>query len=138
MVLNAEGKMLLVFQHSNSWSFPKGGVEQGETLREAAKREIGEETGITDLTFIQELGSYERYSISLDGVSEQKDWGVRKRTIFLFTTAQTSLDGANDPTGEITDVRWATVDEALELLTHPKDKEFLASVRDKISAYDAG
>lgn len=131
-MLNGEGKMLLVFQHSNTWSFPKGGVESGESELEAAKREIGEETGITDLTLVKELGSYERYSIGKDGISEQKDWGLRKRTIFLFATSQTNLDGRHDPTGEITDARWVTIDEAIDLLTHPKDKEFLASVRERV------
>lgn len=128
IVLNGEGKLLLVFQHSNTWSFPKGGVDKGETELEAAKREIREETGITDLALIKELGSYERYSIGKDGVSEQKEWGLRKRTIFLFTTSQTVF-GPADPDGEITDVRWVTIDEALALLSHPKDKEFLAGVR---------
>jgi 8-oxo-dGTP pyrophosphatase MutT (NUDIX family) len=122
-----------VFQHSNSWSFPKGKLNPGESELEAAKREIGEETGVTDLTVVQELGSYERYSIAKDGVSEIKDWGLRKRTIFLFTTRQTEVQ-SHDPDNEISQVRWVTLDEALQLLTHPKDKEFLASVKPGILA----
>ena len=125
--------MLVVHQHNNSWSFPKGGIEPGESALEAAQREIVEETGISELKLLAELGSYERYSIALDGVGEQKELGLRKRTFFLFTTNQTELH-AEDPDGEITEARWVTIDEAQQLLTHPKDKEFLASVRDKIAA----
>jgi 8-oxo-(d)GTP phosphatase len=131
VVLNAAGKMLLVYQHSDSWSLPKGGIEVGESELAAAEREIGEETGVTDLTLVTELGSYERYSLALGGKEEQKEWGLRKRTVFLFTTNQTQLR-QHDPRGEITEVRWVTIDEALSLLTHPKDKEFLASVREKV------
>ena len=37
-----------------------------------------------------------------------------------------------DPDGEITAARFVTVDEALKLLSHPKDREFLQSIRSKI------
>ena len=132
VVLNSEGKMLLVEQHGNSWSFPKGGIEEGEDTLSAAKREIFEETGLSDLELLDELGSYERYSIGLDGKSEQTDWGKRKRTIFLFKARVHQTEGPKDE--EITAMRWVTFDEALELLSHPKDKAFLQSARDRVEA----
>ena len=133
VIVNHEDKILLVHQRNNSWSFPKGGIEPGENALEAAKREIAEEAGITELALLFELGSYERYSIAKDGISEQKELGLRPRTFFLFTTAQTEFC-PHDPDGEITNVCWATLDEVPELLTHPKDKEFFASIRSKIEA----
>jgi len=33
------------------WDFPKGEIEPGEDPREAARREVTEETGLTDLDF---------------------------------------------------------------------------------------
>jgi 8-oxo-dGTP pyrophosphatase MutT (NUDIX family) len=129
IIINKEGQLLLVHQHSNTWSFPKGGIEPGESHLDAAKREIAEEAGITDLTYVKDLGSYERYSIGKDGVTEQIDWGLRERTLFLFTTNTTDTNGRTDPTGEITETRWVSFDEAKELLSHPKDKEFLESKR---------
>ena len=45
--LTGEGiKYLLVCEHSGFWSFPKGHMENAETERETAKREIREETGL--------------------------------------------------------------------------------------------
>ena len=139
VVVNSEGKIALVQQHGNSWSFPKGGIEAGESELEAARREVFEETGLRDLELLQKelLGSYERYSLGLDGKTENPDWGLRKRTLFLFGAHETDFRAeAHDE--EITDMRWVTFDEALELLTHPKDREFLASVRERIEAASGG
>ncbi|MBX4192514.1 NUDIX domain-containing protein [Candidatus Parcubacteria bacterium] len=126
VIIGPEKKVVLVEQHGNSWSFPKGGVEEGETLLAAAQREIKEETGIEDAMLIDELGSYERKSIGKDGQGETDEWGSRKRTFFLFTTETTDLKAQDS---EVTQIKWVTLDEAYELLTHPKDKEFLAENR---------
>ena len=131
VVLNEQGDMLLVEQHSNSWSFPKGGIEPGETELEAAKREIGEETGVRNLTLLAELGSYERYSLGKDGVHEAPEYGLRRRTLFLFRTGDTDLVPQD---GEVTQARWVSFDDAKTLLTHPKDKAFLESVRAQVKA----
>ncbi len=133
VVVGPDKRIVVVEQHNNSWGLPKGGVEEGESLLDAARREIAEETGIKELAYVGELGSYERYSIGLDGVGETDVFGSRVRTFFLFTTTQTEFV-LHDPDQEITQVRWATIDEALELVTHPKDREFLSSVRAQIEA----
>ncbi|MDB5224631.1 MAG: hypothetical protein JWO43_253, partial [Candidatus Adlerbacteria bacterium] len=122
------GRIILVQQHGNSWSLPKGGVEEGEDVLVAAKREIWEETGLDKLTYISELGRYARKSIAPGGHGETNQYGVRTRVLFLFTTDAEAVRERPDPTGEISDIRWVTYTEALELLTLPKDAEFLRSV----------
>lgn len=129
VILGVDGRIVIVRQHHNTWSLPKGGVEEGETLTEAARREIMEETGIEDLSLVEELGTYDRYSIGRDGVGEDRDLPIGRRTFFLFRTKEAAFSPTD---GEITEARWATLDEALALLTHPKDAEFLASVRSRI------
>lgn len=42
---------LLVLRAFRNWDFPKGLVEPGEAPFITAKREVAEETGLTDLTF---------------------------------------------------------------------------------------
>jgi 8-oxo-dGTP pyrophosphatase MutT (NUDIX family) len=126
IIVGPEGKIALVFQHGNSWSFPKGGIENGESPLEAARREIFEECGLSELSLIRELGSYKRYSIAKDGITEDKDKGLRKRTLFLFHTEENELMPRDE---EITEVGWFSVDEALKQLTHPRDREFLESIR---------
>lgn len=126
IVKGPDGRIVLVCQHGNSWSFPKGKVEPGESLRETALREIEEEAGITDLQYVQDLGSYERYSIGPDGVGENKDWGLQKKTFFLFTTTQHALHPQD---GEISEARYVSIAEAKDLLTHPRDREFLEAIK---------
>jgi len=64
VVINQEGKIAVVSQNGNSWSLPKGGIDAHEDTLAAAKREIYEETGLSNLTLVKQLGSYRRYTIA--------------------------------------------------------------------------
>jgi len=133
IVLGPDGRVVIVCQHGNSWSFPKGHVEDGESELAAAKREIFEETGITDAQFVRDLGSYERYSIGKDGTGEDRGRGLRRRIFFLFRTRQATLK-PQETEGEITEARFVSPDEVLAMLTHPKDRAFFEQHMEEITA----
>src|SRR6185436_8849208 len=89
IVLNPQGDVLVVSQNGNSWSLPKGHLDPGEDALSAAKREIEEESGVNNLTYIKELGTYERTRISLG--NEAGPIPMKRITLFLFTTNQMNL-----------------------------------------------
>lgn len=46
LVFNSAGEVLLIRDRKGYWVFPKGHVEEGEALEDAAVREVREETGV--------------------------------------------------------------------------------------------
>ncbi len=121
------GFVLVVNQRGTSWSLPKGHIEKGEDPLQAAKREIAEESGITDLQYIKELGSYQRYLIGKNGGDDKSE--LKTIHLFLFRTT-TKILKPRDPKNP--EARWVPKDKVADLLTHPKDKEFYLSVLDML------
>ncbi len=127
VVFNKEKKILIVNQNHDSWSLPKGHVDPGETILEAAKREIYEESGVSQLDYIKELGFYERYKIGLDGSDDKGE--LKKIYLFLFKTNQMKLKPIDPMNPE---AKWCTFNEIIELLTHKEDINFFISIKKKL------
>jgi len=128
IVLNPSGKILMVQQRGRAWSFPKGHVESGESLLETARREIFEETGASELDLVRELGRYKRPKIGLNCENDTTE--MKTLVFFLFRTSEAAAGGAD---ADITEVRWATPEEAASLLTHRLDRDFFLSIKDTLS-----
>ena len=120
VVINPKKGIAIVNQNHDSWSLPKGHVEANENSLEAAKREIYEETGLLKIKYIKKLGSYKRYRIGLDGKDDHLE--LKLIDIFLFITAEYKLKPIDKHNPEAC---WVSIDKAIDLLTHPKDKLFL-------------
>ena len=129
IVLNVRGEIALVISGTgNFWGFPKGHIDEGEDALGAAKREISEETGLTQLEFIRELGSYGRYKGTDDGGDDTSEY--KTIHMFLFRTAEEKLAPTDAWNPE---ARWVPSAEVEKMLTHPKDKEFFRSVAPQIT-----
>jgi len=133
VVLNRKGQVLVVNQRGRSWSLPKGHIEKGESVLEAARREIYEESGVKKLKFVKLLGSYERSRMGANSgeVQSQRDGGAKtkKLTIFLFETDHEDLQPIDPDNPE---ARWVDRQDVAELLTHPGDREFFLQVLPQI------
>jgi ADP-ribose pyrophosphatase YjhB (NUDIX family) len=123
VVVDTEGRVLLVSQHGSSWSLPKGHLEEGETPLEAARREIYEESGVSRLELVRPLGSYSRHRLGADGGEDRSE--LKTIHLFLFRTDERDLAprDADNP-----EARWVEPEGVAALLTHAKDREFFASI----------
>lgn len=122
-VLNPDGKVLMVEEFGRYWGLPRGHIEEGESPLATALREISEETGVSELEFVADLGSYTRSTFDKDGKPNYRE--IKHITMYCFRTRQTNL-APRDP--DITDARWFTLDEARARLINAKDVEFFDEV----------
>lgn len=125
VVIGPGRRVLVVNQRGNSWSLPKGHVDPGEDLVDAARRETWEESGVADLVYVKPLGSYSRPRIGLHGGDDLSE--MKHIHMFLFTSVQEALRpvDAHNP-----EARWAPPDAVAALLTHPADRAFFEAVID--------
>ena len=66
IVLNDEDKVFVGKRKDNpidKWQMPQGGVNHGENLLDAMKRELEEETGIKNIKIIKEIEGWSIYEL---------------------------------------------------------------------------
>jgi len=120
---------LLIRDSYRNWGFPKGHVEPGEPLDQAALREVGEETGLAGLT--------------LRGEVETIDWYFRFRGRLIHKVCHFFLiesAGANtNPQREegITACLWLPFDEALAMISYANARTVLGRAAAMVSATPA-
>ena len=85
------------------WSFPKGIIDPGETAPETALKETWEEAGLSGEVVGQPLGSYTYHKWDTD----------LEVTVYLL---QVTAVGEDWPEAAVRQRRWATADEARQLL----------------------
>ncbi len=109
-------KFLLLHYELGHWEFTKGHIEPNEDEQETVRREIAEETGITDIVFIEGFRETIRYFFR---------WkGSRIFKIVVFFLVQTAKEAVKLSSEHI-GYEWLSYDDALKRLKFKNSKTLL-------------
>lgn len=103
LVSNSNGEILCIFRRGK-WDLPKGKLDPGETISEAAVREVEEECGIHNLTIKGQLETTWHTYV-------ERDQRVLKPTYWFEMSHNGSAELVPQTEEGITEVRWAHSDE---------------------------
>ncbi len=123
MLVNASGRVLVARRVDSTpmpaWQMPQGGIDPGETPRQAALRELEEEIGTANAEILAESSTWLTYDLPASLAA--KVWGGRYRGqrqkwfVMRFTGCDADIDLAGEH-AEFDAWRWAALDELPELI----------------------
>jgi len=114
--VSSEKLFLLLNYPQGHWDFVKGKIEENETLHETARRETEEETGISNIEFID---GFEE-NIEYDFKFKRED--VHKKVIFFIAKTDTKKIRLSH---EHNDYLWLGYSESLKKITYQRSKNIL-------------
>ena len=123
-LVRKDGLVLLIRNPKRGWEMPGGTVEQGETVTDALKREVYEESGIHCEP--ERLTGIYQNLVSKDGYGPLDGMTIPPIVNLAFLCRYT--DGKESISEESEDVRWVTPEEAAEMVTHPLYAKRLADM----------
>ncbi|MCL4360682.1 NUDIX domain-containing protein [Patescibacteria group bacterium] len=104
-------EVLVIRDMNDSWTFPKGLIEPGEKARDAAIREIREETGLTQIRYCRDLGSIDY---------QYRRNGLIRKTVAYFLFSLTGAEPFKLQREEgIRAARWVTLGRAVGVVGYP-------------------
>ena len=107
----------LLLDYGRHWDYPKGHVDPGETDLEAAKRELQEETGITEVNLVPGFAREIAYFFR-----DRRRGLIRKEVIFFLAEVKSKKARISH---EHVGFEFLAFDDAIKRVTYPNAKQIL-------------
>lgn len=118
IIFNKQGQVLLTKNSSNKhWGFPKGNPNEGESMKDAALREVSEEAGVTAEIITKVGDSHYVYTHP-----ESKEKIFKIVSIYLMRYL---FGDPKDHDWEVSEAIWAEPEKAFNILSFFADKQLL-------------
>ncbi|MBI3859865.1 MAG: NUDIX domain-containing protein [Thaumarchaeota archaeon] len=78
----SDRRVYLLLQNASRWDFPKGNVEKGESELQTVLREVGEETGLKDISVVPGFRRVVEYFYRREGKN------VHKEVVYLLARTE--------------------------------------------------
>lgn len=125
---NGQVFFLLLKYPGGYWEFPRGHLEKGETIREAAHREIQEEVGLSGLLFLPHFHELGQWTFT----SSTKGYVSKTVHYFLAKVNGQSVHISN----EHVTYRWVTLEQSKRLHMWPNARTVLTKAARCVSRHD--
>jgi putative (di)nucleoside polyphosphate hydrolase len=121
------------------WQFPQGGVDEGEDLHDAARRELAEETGVRTTRLLGRTEEWIAYDFPPEAQRGRKGWSGQKQIWFAlgFEGDESEIDLNAHRPAEFDAWRWGRLDEAPDLIV-PFKKSAYEQVARAFAKYSQG
>ena len=142
IVLNNKNRVFVGKRKDNpvdKWQMPQGGVNEGEKLIDAMKRELKEETGIKNIKILKEIDGWSEYELPENLLGkiwrgkyrgQKQKWFIVK---FLGKDNEIDLKTSNH---EFVEWKWLDIESLPGVIVEFKKKvyeELLPKIRDSIN-----
>jgi ADP-ribose pyrophosphatase YjhB (NUDIX family) len=119
-----EVEIVLIQDAKDRWTIPKGHIEEGETAKQAAQREVCEETGLTDVKVMNWLGKI--------------NFRYRRATSLVLMSTEIFLVKAQGDTDKLiaeewmNGIKWFPAAEALDKIEYEDIEKIILLALNKI------
>ena len=126
IVLNNKNKVFVarrIDNPKNFWQMPQGGVDKGESLLEAAYRELKEETNITNVKLIKEIEgtlTYELPAHLLGKIWKGKYKGQKQKWFLMRFLGLDSDINIKTENPEFVEWKWINLEEITNVVVNFK------------------